>query len=185
MSNSGNVTVAKQNNPMEYGSTPQENAQGAGRARAKRQQDANMSFKGGKQVNLSSFLDRISYGKSPDSPKTGYSPYPTFQSSGLSPQNSNSSSKDGNTNVAVGNEQSKYDICAKNPAAPVCAGTGITISQPKPSGGGKRRKTIRKKSKKNTSKQKKSKKRKSKKNKSKGIKRKRIIRKRITRKRRS
>ena len=118
---------------MQYGSTPQSNAQGMGNARQERQQQANMRYKGrGGRVPKN-------YGISPDSPAQGYSPYPTFQTAGLSSKNSNSASKNGNTNVAVGNENQKYDICATVPTNPVCAGTGITISAPKPKSGGIKR----------------------------------------------
>lgn len=133
MTNNNYKTVPKESNPMKYGSTPQSNAQGMSIARQQRQHESNMRYKGkGGRVPKN-------YGISPDSPAQGYSPFPTFQTAGLSSQNSNSASKNGNTNVAVGNENQKYDICATSPTSPVCAGTGITISAPKPKSGGNKR----------------------------------------------
>ena len=131
MTNSNYKTVPKESNPMQYGPTPQSNAQGMGNARQQKQQKMNMLYKGGRVPK--------NYGISPDSPAQGYSPFPTFQTAGLSNQDSNSASKNGNTNVAVGNENQKYDICATSPTSPVCSGTGITISAPKPKSGGNKR----------------------------------------------
>jgi len=115
-------TSPKQSNPMKYGSTPEKNAQGMSRARAQKQHKANQQYKGGRPPR--------NFGISPDSPGLGFSPYPTFRTAGLSSQNSNSSSKNGNNNLAVGNENKKYDICATNPSSPACAGTGITSKLP-------------------------------------------------------
>jgi len=129
------VTQAKENTPFTHGSSPQQNAQGIGRARATKQQDMNRKYRGGRVPD--------NYGISPDSPAQGYSPYPTFATGGLSPQNSNSASKNGNNNLAVGTENQKYDICATNPSAAVCAGTGITQTLPKPKGGSSRGKRSR------------------------------------------
>ena len=117
-------TSPKKSNPLPHGSTPEKNAQGVSNARALKQQDANRRYRGGRVP--------LNYGVSPDSPALGFSPYPTFRSAGLSSQNSNSASKDGNNNLAVGNANQKYDICASNPSASVCAGTGITTTLPKP-----------------------------------------------------
>ncbi len=129
------VTQAKENSPLEYGGTPEQNAQGMGKARASKQQDMNRKYRGGRPP--------LNYGLSPDSPSSGTSPYPTFRPTGLSSQNSNSASKNGNNNLAVGNENQKYDICATNPSASVCAGTGITQTLPKPKGGSRRGKRSR------------------------------------------
>ena len=115
-------TSPKQSNPMKFGSTPEKNAQGMGRARAQKQQKLNTQHNGGRPPR--------NFGISPDSPGLGFSPYPTFRTAGLSAQNSNSSSKNGNNNLAVGNENKKYDICATNPSSPVCSGTGITSKLP-------------------------------------------------------
>ena len=121
-----NVSHPIKKNPYAYGSSPQQSAQGANEARAAKQQKMNTGYRGsGGRVPAN-------YGISPDSPSQGYSPFPTFRTSGVSSQNSNSASKDGNNNLAVGNENQKYDICATNPSASVCAGTGITTSLPKP-----------------------------------------------------
>ena len=117
-------TSPKKSNPLPYGSTAEQNAHGVSKARASKQQAANKRYRGGRVP--------LNYGVSPDSPALGFSPYPTFRSAGLSSQNSNSASKDGNNNLAVGNANQKYDICASNPSASVCAGTGITTTLPKP-----------------------------------------------------
>jgi hypothetical protein len=116
-------TSPKKSSPLPYGSTAQQNAQGVRNARASKQQAANKRYRGGRVP--------LNYGVSPDSPALGFSPYPTFRSAGLSSQNSNSASKAGNNNLAVGNANQKYDICASNPSASVCAGTGITTTLPK------------------------------------------------------
>lgn len=136
--NSRYVTHAKENSPLEYGGTPEQNAQGMGKARAAKQQRMNKIYNGGRPP--------LNYGLSPDSPLSGTSPYPTFRTSGLSSQNSNSASKNGNNNLAVGNENQKYDICATVPSSPVCAGTGITQTLPKPKGGSRRDKKSRSRS---------------------------------------
>ena len=115
-------TSPKQSNPMKYGSTPEKNAQGMSKARTQKQQAANTRYKGGRPPR--------NFGISPDSPGLGFSPYPTFRTAGLSSQNSNSSSKNGNNNLAVGNANKKYDVCATNPSAPVCSGTGVTSKLP-------------------------------------------------------
>ena len=117
-------TSPKKSNPLPHGSTAEQNAQGVSKARASKQQAANKRYRGGRVP--------LNYGVSPDSPALGFSPYPTFRSAGLSSQNSNSASKSGNNNLAVGNANQKYDICASNPSASVCAGTGITTTLPKP-----------------------------------------------------
>lgn len=136
--NNNYVTHPKKNSPFTHGSSPQQNAQGIGRERATKQQEMNRKYRGGRVP--------ANYGISPDSPSQGYSPYPTFSTGGLSPQNSNSASKDGNNNLAIGNENQKYDICATNPSAAVCAGTGITQTLPKPKGGSRKGKKSGKKS---------------------------------------
>jgi hypothetical protein len=139
-SNNKYVTQAKENSPFTHGTSPQQNAQGTNKARAQRQQEINKQYRGGRVPE--------NYGVSPDSPATGYSPYPTFRTAGLSTQNSNSASKNGNNNLAVGNENQKYDICATNPSASVCAGTEITQSLPKPKGGSKSKRKSKRNSKK-------------------------------------
>ena len=79
--------------------------------------------------------------------------------------------KNGNNNLAVGNANKKYDVCATNPSAPVCSGTGVTSKLPgagqkaKPKKGGrsgqrrssgktKKRKTKKRKTKKRKTKRK-------------------------------
>ena len=141
-SNNKYVTQAKESEPFTYGTSPQQNAQGTNKARAQRQQEMNKQYRGGRVP--------ANYGVSPDSPSSGYSPYPTFRTAGLSSQNSNNASKNGNDNLAVGNENQKYDICATNPSASVCAGTEITQTLPKPKGGSKYKRKSKRTSKKRT-----------------------------------
>lgn len=131
-----NYVIPKESSPMKYGNTPQSNAQNMNKARHEKQQAMNKKFIGGKPPS--------NFGKSPDAP-TDKLTVPQFQTAGLSNQNSNNASANGNANLVQGKTDATYDICATQPNSPVCTSSALSIKAPGTKGGSTRTRSNRRK----------------------------------------